>query len=203
MTRTRVLDRPRAAARRVPVRRQRDLACVTALPRNDACDDSFSRTLYERHGTVLLTFAVQLCNGDRHLAEDIVQETALRAWQHRGILDPTTDRVRTWLFTVAHRLVIDNHRARQARPPEADDHEPPELAVPDPTEHLVTLWAVLPSMTGLSQQQREVLIRTHYLGYSVEQAAAILGLAPGTVKSRVHYAMRALRASLRARAVMD
>jgi RNA polymerase sigma-70 factor (ECF subfamily) len=165
-------------------------------------DDAFTRTLYERHGTVLLSFAVQLCGGDRYRAEDVVQETAVRAWQHRRILDPTTDRVRTWLFTVAHRLVIDHHRARQARPKEVAD-EPEEPAVPDPSDRLVTLRAVLGAMTELTVPQREALIYTYYFGYSVEQTAAVLGLAPGTVKSRVHYAMRALRASLRAQAVMD
>jgi RNA polymerase sigma-70 factor (ECF subfamily) len=201
MTRSRLLDRP-SAARRVPVPRRHEVPCAPAPQRDAAGDDAFSRTLYERHGTVLLSFAVQLCNGDRHRAEDIVQETAVRAWQHRGILDPTTDRVRTWLFTVAHRLVIDHHRARQARPKEVGD-EPAETVVPDPTDQVVTLRAVLETMTELTEQQREILIYTYYLGYSVEQTANALGIAPGTAKSRAHYAMRTLRASLRAKAVMD
>jgi RNA polymerase sigma-70 factor, ECF subfamily len=211
MTRSPVLDRPPAVSRRVPAPRRRDVPRVPApapgpvpVPQRDAArDDAFSRTLYERHGAVLLSFAMRLCNGDRYRAEDIVQETAVRAWQHRGILDPTTDRVRTWLFTVAHRLVIDHHRAGLARPMEVGDDEPDEPAVPDPAELVVTLRAVLETMTELTEQQREILIYTYYLCYSVEQTANALGLAPGTVKSRAHYAMRALRASLRARAVMD
>jgi len=193
MTRSQVLDRP---LNRTPV-------VDVPVPGADTLrDDAFSRTLYERHGTVLLSFVLQLCNGDRYRAEDVVQETVVRAWQHRQILDPTTDRVRTWLFTVAHRLVIDQHRARQARPKEVPD-EPDEPAVPDPADRVVTLRAVLEAMTELTEQQREILIYTHYLGYSVEQTASVFSLAPGTVKSRVHYAMRALRASLRAQAVMD
>jgi RNA polymerase sigma-70 factor (ECF subfamily) len=203
MTRSRVLDRSPAVARRVPAPRRRTVLRVPAPQRDSARGDAFSRTLYERHGTVLLSFVVRLCNGDRHRAEDIVQETAVRAWQHRGILDPTTDHVRTWLFTVAHRLVIDHHRAQQARPKEVGDDEPDETAVPDPAELVVTLRAVFETMTELTEQQREILIYTHYLGYSVEQTAKTLGLAQGTVKSRAHYAMRALRTSLRARAVMD
>ncbi|GAB3976076.1 sigma-70 family RNA polymerase sigma factor [Actinoallomurus acanthiterrae] len=183
--------------------RRHDTPRVPAPQHDPARDDAFSRALYERHGTVLLNFALRLCNGDRHRAEDIVQETAVRAWQHREILDPTTDRVRTWLFTVAHRLVIDQHRARQARPNEVGDDESDEYAVPDPAERVVTFRAVLEVMNELTEQQREVLIYTYYLGYSAEQTAAMLGLAPGTVKSRAHYAMRALRASLRDRAVMD
>ncbi|WP_433174876.1 sigma-70 family RNA polymerase sigma factor [Actinoallomurus sp. CA-150999] len=203
MTRSHVLDQPRAVARRAPARRGHDVAYAPTPQRDPAHDDAFSRTLYERHGAVLLSFAVQLCKGDRHQAEDIVQETALRAWQNRAILDPTTDRVRTWLFTVAHRIAIDHHRAWQARPKEVGYHEADEPTVPDPAELVVTLRAVLPSMSKLSEQRREVLLYKYYLGHSVEQTAAALGLVPGTVKSRAHYAMRALRASLRAREVMN
>ncbi|MCO5971956.1 sigma-70 family RNA polymerase sigma factor [Actinoallomurus soli] len=203
MTHSRVLDRPPRMVRKFVMPRRHDVPRGPAPQPEPSHDDAFSRTLYERHGTVLLNFTLRLCDGDRHRAEDIVQETAVRAWQHRGILDPTTDRIRTWLFTVAHRLVIDHYRARQARPNEVGDDQPEERAVPDPAERVVTLRAVLESMTELTEQQREVLIYTYYLGCSVEQTATALGLAPGTVKSRAHYAMRALRASLRARAVMD
>jgi RNA polymerase sigma-70 factor (ECF subfamily) len=181
-----------------------DMPSREPVPERDAIrDDAFSRVLYERHGTVLLSFAVQLCDGDRHRAEDVVQETAVRAWQHQGILDPTTDRVRTWLFTVAHRIVIDHHRARQARPKEVGEEKPADSASPDPADRVVTLRVVLEAMSDLSEGQREVLIYTYYLGYSVDQTARALGLAPGTVKSRAHYAMRELRASLREHAVME
>jgi RNA polymerase sigma-70 factor, ECF subfamily len=166
-------------------------------------DDAFSRTLYERHGRVLLNFAVQLCDGDRYRAEDVVQETAVRAWQHRSDLDPTTDRVRTWLFTVAHRIVIDHHRARQARPKEVGEEEPADAAAPDPADRVVTLRIVLEAMAELTEGQREVLIYTYYLGYSVEQTGRTLGLAPGTVKSRAHYAIRSLREALRDRVTLD
>jgi RNA polymerase sigma-70 factor (ECF subfamily) len=207
MTHSDVLDRPTnrtaIAARPVPVPRGGDVP-DRQVSRSDAVrDDAFSRTLYERHGTVLLSFAVQLCDGDRHRAEDVVQETAVRAWQHQGILDPSTDRVRTWLFTVAHRIAIDHHRARQARPKEVGEEEPADSAAPDPADRVVTLRVVLEAMTELTEVQREVLIYNYYLGYSVDQTARALGLAPGTVKSRAHYAIRALREALRDRALVD
>jgi RNA polymerase sigma-70 factor (ECF subfamily) len=207
MTHSQVLDRPLnltfVVARPVPPPRGSDVP-ERPVSRADAVrDDAFSRTLYERHGTVLLSFAVQLCDGDRHRAEDVVQETAVRAWQHQGILDPTTDGVRTWLFTVAHRIAIDHHRARQARPKEVSEEEPTDSAAPDPADRVVTLRVVLEAMAELTEGQREVLIYTHYLGHSVEQTARALGLAPGTVKSRAHYAIRALREALRDRAMMD
>lgn len=207
MTHSQVLDRPlnrtAVAARPVPPPRGCDIP-ERPVPRPDAKrDDAFSRTLYERHGTVLLSFAVQLCDGDRHRAEDVVQETAVRAWQHQGILDPSTDGVRTWLFTVAHRIAIDHHRARQARPKEVGEEEPADAAAPDPADRVVTLRVVLEAMTELTAVQREVLIYNYYLGYSVEQTARALSLAPGTVKSRAHYAIRALREALRDRTLLD
>src|SRR3569833_4577149 len=146
---------------------------------DDVRDDAFSRTLYERHGTVLLSFAVQLCDGDRHRAEDVVQETAVRAWQHQGILGPTNDRVRTWLFAVAHRIVIAHHRARQARPKEVGEEAPAASAAPDPAARVVTQQEVLRAQADLTAGQREVLIYTYYLGHSVEQPAAARGSAPG------------------------
>jgi RNA polymerase sigma-70 factor (ECF subfamily) len=212
MTRSQVLDRPlnltAVAALPVPPPPGRE-APERPVPRADAVradavrDDVFSRTLYERHGTVLLSFAVQLCDGDRHRAEDVVQETAVRAWQHQGILDPNTDRVRTWLFTVAHRIAIDHHRARQARPKEVGEEEPADSAAPDPADRVVTLRVVLEAMAELTEGQREVLIYTYYLGHSMEQTGRALGLAPGTVKSRAHYAIRELREALRDRTMMD
>jgi len=208
MTHSQVLDRPLnrtafAARVQVPTTRGRDVPDRPVPPSDAVRDDAFSRTLYERHGTVLLSFAVQLCDGDRHRAEDVVQETAVRAWQHQGILDPSTDGVRTWLFTVAHRIAIDHHRARQARPKEVGEEEPADSAAPDPADRVVTLQVVLKAMTELTEVQREVLIYNYYLGYSVEQTARALSLAPGTVKSRAHYAIRALREALRDRTLLD
>lgn len=208
MTHSQVLDRPLnrtafAARAQVPTTRGRDVPDRPVPPSDAVRDDAFSRTLYERHGTVLLSFAVQLCDGDRHRAEDVVQETAVRAWQHQGILDPSTDGVRTWLFTVAHRIAIDHHRARQARPKEVGEEEPADSAAPDPADRVVTLQVVLKAMTELTEVQREVLIYNYYLGYSVEQTARALSLAPGTVKSRAHYAIRALREALRDRTLLD
>jgi RNA polymerase sigma-70 factor (ECF subfamily) len=202
MTRSQVLGRPlnrtAVAPRPVPAPRDRDMP----VSRPGAVqDDAFSRTLYERHGTVLLSFAVQLCDGDRHRAEDVVQETAVRAWQHQGILDPTTDRVRTWLFTVAHRIVIDHHRARQSRPKEIGEEEPIDSVAPDLADRVVNLRVVLEAMADLTEGQREVLIYTHYLGYSMAQTGRALGLAAGTVKSRAHYAIRTLREALRDRTI--
>ena len=70
---------------------------------------------------MLLAYALRLTDGDRNRAEDIVQETLLRAWRNLDRLDEDAGPVRPWLFTVAQRLAIDAHRARRARPPEVGD----------------------------------------------------------------------------------
>ena len=79
-------------------------------------DDAFIRALYAEHGGALLRYALHLTGGDRQRAEDLVQETIVRAWRHPEAL---ADRpARPWLFAVARNLAVDAYRARQSRPPE-------------------------------------------------------------------------------------
>src|SRR5262245_24761217 len=70
-------------------------------------NEDLLRALHDEHATALLVFVRRL-TGDRGQAEDIVQETLLRAWRHANRLPP--DGIRPWLFTTARRLVIDAHR---------------------------------------------------------------------------------------------
>ena len=77
--------------------------------------DAVFRYLYAEHGPALLQLASTLTGGDRGRAEDLVQETMLRAWTHRNNLDMQNRPPRAWLITVARRLAVDAHRARRAR----------------------------------------------------------------------------------------
>jgi RNA polymerase sigma-70 factor, ECF subfamily len=72
--------------------------------------------LYDQHCGPLLAYALQLTGGDRHRAEDVVQETLLRAWRHPEALEPHRGSPRAWLRTVARNIAFDEHRARQSRP---------------------------------------------------------------------------------------
>ncbi|QKV91143.1 sigma-70 family RNA polymerase sigma factor [Streptomyces sp. NA02950] len=163
--------------------------------------ENFLRLLYERHGSVLLRFAVRLLDGDWHRAEDIVQEAAIRAWRHAGTVEPEDGAARPWLFTVVRRLVIDGHRAQAARPPESGEADPASMVAPDIVDRTLTAQVVTEAMADLAPYQREVLLHLYYLGHTVRQTARAIGVPSGTVKSRTYYAMRALRGALAARGV--
>jgi RNA polymerase sigma-70 factor (ECF subfamily) len=151
------------------------------------------RALHAEHGAALFAHALRLNGGDRQRAEDLVQETLLRAWQHPEALDPTRGSVRAWLFTTARNLAIDNWRRRSARVGEVITDAPPELPIADETDRAVDSWIVSEALARLSPQHREVLVECYYQGRSVNEAANRLGVPPGTVKSRTYYALRSLK----------
>src|SRR5258705_11898599 len=80
-----------------------------------ANDEDLLRALYAEHGDALFAHALRLASGDRQRAEDLVQETLLRAWRHPEALDPDRGSVRAWLFTTARNLAIDSWRRRSVR----------------------------------------------------------------------------------------
>ena len=154
------------------------------------------RELHDEHAAALWRYSVQLTNGDRPRAQDVVQETLLRAWRNPRILDQTEGSARAWLFTVARNLVIDEWRTRRAQL-EVSTAEPPERApVGDETDQLLQSWIVADALSRLSEDHRLVLVECYYRGRSVAEAARRLDIPEGTVKSRTHYALRALRLAL-------
>ena len=99
-------------------------------------DTALLRALHEEHGDALFSHAVRLTNGDRQRAEDLVQETFLRAWRHPEVLDPSRGSVRSWLFTTARNLAIDAWRRRSVRVGEVVTDvlpEPPPSSSPMPS----------------------------------------------------------------------
>ncbi|MDQ1005898.1 RNA polymerase sigma-70 factor (ECF subfamily) [Streptomyces sp. V4I23] len=181
-----------------------DVLPTDEAPRPTSSDsepaEAFLKALYERHGSLLLCYAARLLGGDWHRAEDVLQEAAIRAWRNAANLgDPTAETVRPWLFTVVRNLVIDGHRARQARPPEVAEPELPSIPVPDWIDRVLTKQAVVEAMRELPPIQREVLLHVYFIGRSTSQTATVLGVPRGTIKSRTYYAVRALREILQSR----
>ncbi|MFE9579356.1 sigma-70 family RNA polymerase sigma factor [Nocardia sp. NPDC006044] len=152
------------------------------------------RVLYDEHAAVLWRYTLGLVR-DPGRAEDIVQETLLRAWQRPNVLDQSDTSARAWLFTVARNLAVDEHRSARNRREFRTD-APPEQATPDQADRALDGWVVADALGRLSPDHREVIVRAYYRGLSTHQIAAELDIPPGTVKSRMHYGMRALRLAL-------
>jgi RNA polymerase sigma-70 factor (ECF subfamily) len=161
-----------------------------------AADEDLVRTLYAEHGDALFAHALRLAGGDRQRAEDLVQETLLRAWRHPDVLDPERGSVRAWLFTTARNLSIDAWRRRSSRVSEVITDTLPEPPSEDEADRAVEGWLIAEALNRLTPTHRQVLIECFYRGRSVADAAARLGVPPGTIKSRTHYALRALRLAL-------
>ena len=154
------------------------------------------QVLHDEHAAALWGYCVRLTNGDRARAQDIVQETLLRAWRNPRILDQQEGSARAWLFTVARHLVIDEWRTRRARL-EVVTAEPPESTpVGDHTDELLQSWVVADALSRISEEHRQVLVECFYRGRSVADVARRLDIPEGTVKSRTHYGLRALKLAL-------
>ena len=155
--------------------------------------------MYAEHGAAILGFATRLCGGDRQRAEDVVQETLLRAWRHPEVSAGGTDGERAWLMTVTRNVVIDGVRARRSRPHEvggaALELVDGDAGIND-IDRAVEAWTVAEALATLSPDHRAVLVETFFRGRSVAEAASALGIPEGTVKSRSFHAVRALRRTL-------
>ncbi|MGW6913461.1 sigma-70 family RNA polymerase sigma factor [Kitasatospora sp. NPDC054939] len=167
-------------------------------PARPVLDQETLAELYHLHGGYLLRALLRV-TADRGKAEDILQETLLRAWQHPEALASGPDRARPWLLTVARRIAIDHYRMAAARAREVmgDTLEDRPL-VADPYEQVVASRDIGHALDELQPHHREVLVELHLNDRSVAEAAALLGVPPGTVKSRNFYAIRALRPVLAA-----
>jgi RNA polymerase sigma-70 factor (ECF subfamily) len=160
------------------------------------------RVLYQVHAESLVRAFLYWTYGDRQIAEDLMQETMVRAWRNLDKLDRDPVALRPWLMTVARRIAIDMLRAKSARPTEvADNWSEWSVEAPEPFGRVHDRRVIEAVLRELSEEQRTVLVHIHILDKTVPQTARELGIPEGTVKSRLHYALRALRASLATQAL--
>jgi RNA polymerase sigma-70 factor, ECF subfamily len=162
-----------------------------------AAEAALMKALYDEHAAVLWRYALRL-TGDASQAEDVVQETLLRAWQHPEVIGDSERPARAWLFTVARNMIIDDRRSARFRNVvgSTDEEGAPERSTPDEVNAALDRMLIGDAMAQLSAEHRAVVERSYYRGWTTAQIAMDLGIAEGTVKSRLHYAVRALRLTL-------
>ena len=156
------------------------------------------RAAYAAHGDELYRAARRLC-GDPAQAEEIVQETFVRAWRAADRFDEELGTMRAWLFGIMRHLVIDQARAAAVRPRRAGAFSAnvDEVAFDaDEIDRAILGWQVEEAMRRLTRDHQVVLAEVHLRGRPIADVAAALGVPAGTVKSRVYYALRALRVAL-------
>jgi RNA polymerase sigma-70 factor, ECF subfamily len=145
----------------------------------------FSNLLVKEIPT-LRAFAISLC-GRRDFADDLVQETLVKAWAHTDKFEPGSN-LRAWLFTILRNHFYSQHR-KQAREVSDTDGEAASRLSQAPEQHAALDMADFrEALAKLSAEQREILILVGASGLSYEEAAEIQGIALGTVKSRVNRA---------------
>lgn len=167
-------------------------------------DDSVLAELYTTHAGRILAIALHVLH-DRQLAEEVVQETILRAWRCREQFDSTRN-LEPWLFRIARNVAYDMSRARSCRPQSHGGDPTPtldSLAATDigsdpevASDALALRWAVRAAIDELPDAERSIVRLQHLDGLSHTEISARLGISVGTVKSRSHRAHRRLSIAL-------
>lgn len=152
--------------------------------------------IYDRFAAAVYRLGLRALR-DPQLAEDVVQDTFVRVWRSARRFDARRGSAATWVFALARRAAIDAHRRRPAAP----EALPDDLAADDAFEALVTGLGVRDALDALAPAHREVLELTYDHDLTQTAIAARLDVPLGTIKSRTHHAMRALRSVLLERGI--
>lgn len=128
---------------------------------------------------------------DEVRAEDLVQETLVKAWEKQASFQPGTN-IRAWLFTILRNTYYSELRKRKREVEDVDGKMTAELSVKAPQDGHMAVRDLRTALDALNAEQREALILVGASGFSYEEAGEICGVAAGTVKSRVSRARQRL-----------
>ena len=160
-------------------------------------DEDEVHAAYLLYGPQIYRFVLRGLD-DAGAAQDVTQETFLKAWRRADLFDPTLSSLRSWLFGIARHAMIDHARAASVRPWQSRLVDPPTAqvageTVPDPTERLVGAWVVEEALRRIAEHHRVAIVETHLRERPHDEVAAELGVPVGTLRSRVFYGLKALR----------
>ena len=158
------------------------------------------RALADAHSAVLWRYVVHL-TGDHAGADDVVQETLLRAWRSPAILAQPPESTRAWMFTVARHLVIDEVRSARKRHEFTTEALAAAGGARQDRRPVREPLLVEEALGSVSFDHRAVIVHAYYGGRSIAEVARELAIPEGTVKSRMHYGLRALRLALQEKGV--
>jgi RNA polymerase sigma factor (sigma-70 family) len=178
-----------------------DEALLAGLAAGDAdAATAFTRRFQARVYGLVLTIV-----RDEGTAEDVAQETFVRAWKHARTYDPRRGRVPTWLLTIARNLAIDVVRTRTAEPLDPDvvvgklDHAGVAASTLDEGEQPDEREGMRAAIAELPPEQRRALFLAAYLGRTAQEIAVLERIPVGTAKTRIRTAMLKLRDRMEAR----
>jgi RNA polymerase sigma-70 factor (ECF subfamily) len=183
-------------ARGVPPYPRTRLPCDGLTMTTDASEQAREDRLIEiitTHRSALLAYTRRLVGADTTRAEDVVQETFVRAWDRIDRLTADQGSVIGWLRRVAYNVAIDGHRMRRARPTEVELESSDVASLDDHSGPILLSMAVEQMLAEVWPEHRAVLVEVYLNDRSTVEAAAVLGIPVGTAKSRLFYALRHLR----------
>ncbi len=153
------------------------------------------------HSAALLGWARSRSSDPRH-AEEVVAETLVKAWRRYDTFNPDRGSELTWLFAIARNTAVDHHR--RARPARFDVESTGGLDAAGEAEldRIVEQANIRDALDSLSTEHRAVIIEAYFDGRSTREIAERHGIPAGTVKSRLFYGLRSLRAQLEERGVV-
>jgi RNA polymerase sigma-70 factor, ECF subfamily len=161
-------------------------------------EEQILRLVWQEHGRALKAATLRWTSGDHADADDVMQETLVRLWQNREVIDEGRGSLRRWLFVVAQNICIDRYRRRRARPAEvAEGGERVDPSARDHAELVDTTLQVRAALDVLNPDQREVIERLYLKDQTLAQIATDLSIPLGTVKSRAYYALRNMQAVMK------
>lgn len=171
-----------------------DASLVKALSGRDS--QRAARSLYRSYGGELYGFACQRL-GDSGLAEELVQDVFVRAWDHADQFDQRRASVRTWLYAIARNAITDMERRRGRRLGLSSHVGDREAADPfEPIEAALLRYQIQMAVARLTSEHRQIITLVHFRGLRLAEVADLTGLPLGTVKSRLHYASHSLQLAL-------
>ena len=153
------------------------------------------RRLCADHGDALFGWALSRFE-DRRDAEEVVAETVVRAWRHHHQYDPGRGSERSWIFGIVRNAAADHYRRNRRHLAVVSEADTERSSDEGTIDQIAESTLVKDCLMSLSEAHREVLVHAHFGGLTVSEIANRLGVPPGTVKSRLYYGMRSLRAAL-------